>query len=453
MLFYCVCLFTDSTKELDYDCIMDRFRGRLVVPILDATGKHILGFGGRLLPTFNNNKAPKYINSPDSPVFQKKNVLFGQHLASQRQQASARPDPLVLVEGYMDAVALWSVGYESVVATMGTSISPDQLQAAAAACGHNQIILLLDNDEAGTAAVERLCRNGFLLQLQQNQQPMTPVAVATLPPRNKDPADFCEERLAKGSNKARVVQAFRTQVVENAVDWVDWFLHRLVGTYNATAETSFASLFEEVANVLASLPDRTQHAPTVAESLARVLGNHSSDEVRLQLESDLMDLASRIAGARDAQDRQISSPMVMAALGRGTGPDYDESLKLARNATNIKNLGGHLAAGDLTGSDSRRASKRRFRPRNKRSPQTLTPHFAGFEFAHQSDADWLGVSKRRVRSFVQERVLVPPTITHSSASLLAHSGSAKATLWWAGRLQTWNGGERWRKVWTTVMIH
>ena len=419
---------------------MDRFRGRLIVPILDATGQHVLGFGGRLLLPANSgdhhlNKAPRYINSPESAVFSKKHVLFGQNLLLASPPSSPRTDPLVLVEGYMDAVALWSVGYESVVATMGTAISQQQLRQAAA---FPRIVLLLDNDEAGIAAVERLCRNGFLLELQQ--QPC--VAVATLPSNCKDPADFCEERLAQGKDRAHVRQAFCEQVVATAVDWVDWFLRRLVNTYNATAteeerDSSFGSLFEQVANVLASLPERTERASNIAGTLARMLGN-ASDETALclQLESDLLDLSSRIASAQ----RMDSPRSTVASLGRGTGVELEDSFKLARNATSAENLDGYWAPPDTLTSNSRRTTKRKLRPRGEYKP--LTPHFAGFAFAHQSDADWLGISKQAVRWFCGILAINRRHLLTNSIYITNCSGSAKVTLLWAVRHQVPREGER-----------
>lgn len=139
---------TDNASE-DYDTLIDRFRNRLVVPIFDARGANVLGFGARILPPEENNsndyKAPKYINSPESPVFQKKNVLFGQHYAKEavrEMRTNDGPDEsgpnrgsVVIVEGYMDAIALWEAGIHEVVASMGTALTVEQLSSAARTAG------------------------------------------------------------------------------------------------------------------------------------------------------------------------------------------------------------------------------------------------------------------------------------------------------------------------------
>jgi DNA primase len=124
---------------------MDRFRGRLVVPIFDHTGNHVLGFGGRQLdlPSDEQNDdftAPKYLNSPESVVFQKKKILFGRHMAQKAirsaQQEGDFSRPIVIVEGYMDAIALWQAGVREAVACMGTALTTDQLVASARILGN-----------------------------------------------------------------------------------------------------------------------------------------------------------------------------------------------------------------------------------------------------------------------------------------------------------------------------
>lgn len=138
---------TDESNE-DYSTLIDRFRNRLVVPIFDSRGVNVLGFGARILPPEENDtsgyKSPKYINSPESPVFQKKKILFGQHYASEavremRQPTASDSGPdrgsVVIVEGYMDAIALWEAGIHETVASMGTALTLEQLVGAARTAG------------------------------------------------------------------------------------------------------------------------------------------------------------------------------------------------------------------------------------------------------------------------------------------------------------------------------
>jgi DNA primase len=134
---------TLGTIENDYSTLMDRFRGRLIIPIFDSTGSHVLGFGGRILESVSSGsdfKAAKYLNSPESIIFQKKEVLFGQHMAEKstwignnnsKPDKSDGPRSIVIVEGYMDAIALWQAGVRETVASMGTALSLEQLDSAA----------------------------------------------------------------------------------------------------------------------------------------------------------------------------------------------------------------------------------------------------------------------------------------------------------------------------------
>jgi DNA primase len=136
-------------KDDNYDTLIDRFRNRLVVPIFDGKGANVLGFGGRILPPEENDdsgfKSPKYINSPESLVFHKKAVIFGLHSASKtvaemkNTKGSGESGPergsVVIVEGYMDAIALWEAGIREVVASMGTALTMEQLANAARTAG------------------------------------------------------------------------------------------------------------------------------------------------------------------------------------------------------------------------------------------------------------------------------------------------------------------------------
>lgn len=135
----------------DYSSLMDRFRSRLIVPILDDSGQHVIAFGGRHLESVStsddakseNFTPAKYINSPESLVFTKKNVLFNKCKANEALNAKssesdsspsltfAAPKSVVIVEGYFDAIALSNVGVKNVVASMGTALPPEQLQMAA----------------------------------------------------------------------------------------------------------------------------------------------------------------------------------------------------------------------------------------------------------------------------------------------------------------------------------
>lgn len=125
--------------------LRDTFRGRLMFPIRDLSGK-IGGFGGRALA----DSQPKYLNSPQTEIFDKSSVLFGIHLAADSMRKGHKG---ILVEGYLDAVRAQVEGYENVVASLGTAVTTQQLTALSRLA--ETVIIALDPDPAGQAAAAR----------------------------------------------------------------------------------------------------------------------------------------------------------------------------------------------------------------------------------------------------------------------------------------------------------
>lgn len=123
--------------------VYDRFRNRIMFPIFDAHD-HIIGFGGRVL----DDSKPKYLNSPEGPLFSKSRNLFGFNIARR-----ARTQFVILVEGYMDAIALMRAGYPNTVATLGTALTGEQ--AALLKRYFSEVVICYDSDEAGRKATDR----------------------------------------------------------------------------------------------------------------------------------------------------------------------------------------------------------------------------------------------------------------------------------------------------------
>ena len=115
-------LKTGLATEGQNGFIADRFRGRVIFPILSLSGK-VLGFGGRILK--NNDKLAKYVNSPESEIYHKSNELYGIFFA---KQSIIKQDSCFLVEGYTDVLSMHQAGIENVVASSGTSLTPGQIR-------------------------------------------------------------------------------------------------------------------------------------------------------------------------------------------------------------------------------------------------------------------------------------------------------------------------------------
>ncbi len=127
--------------------IYDRFRNRLMIPIRDERGR-VVGFGARALAPDDN---PKYLNSPQSPLFDKSRLLFGLDFAKPTIRDT---ETAVIVEGYLDAIQAHQAGYSNVVAQMGTALTEPQLKLLAPRLA-KKIILSLDSDAAGQSATRR----------------------------------------------------------------------------------------------------------------------------------------------------------------------------------------------------------------------------------------------------------------------------------------------------------
>jgi len=160
----------------------DRFRGRLMLPIQDARGR-VIGFGGRILDGDSNPNAPKYLNSPDTPLFDKGRTLYNLHRAAPAARKSGR---MIVVEGYMDAIALAQAGFEEAVAPLGTALTETQIEML---WRHvERPILCFDGDKAGQKAAMRAVSRALPLL-----RPAHSLAIVRLP-TGLDPDDLLREQ-------------------------------------------------------------------------------------------------------------------------------------------------------------------------------------------------------------------------------------------------------------------
>jgi DNA primase len=151
----------------------DRFRGRIIFPIIDLTAE-VIGFGGRVM----GEGEPKYLNTPESPIFEKKRVLYNLHSArNQIRQAGA-----VVVEGYMDVVSLANAGFPAAVATLGTALGEDHVRLLRRFT--DDITLVYDGDSAGRNAMVRAMEPFLASDV---------IPKIVILPQGKDPDDIARE--------------------------------------------------------------------------------------------------------------------------------------------------------------------------------------------------------------------------------------------------------------------
>ncbi|MBI4666297.1 MAG: DNA primase [Nitrospinae bacterium] len=185
---------------------IDRFRARLIFPICSPGGRP-LGFAGRTLGE-DAAQGPKYLNSPETPVYQKSKILYGFHLA---REAARREGFLFVVEGYMDALALYKAGVENCVACAGTALTPGHAELIKRVC--DKVTALFDSDKAGVTAAKR---SGPIL-LEHDLR----VRVLALE-GYKDPDEFLANRSAEDFlNLAAKAPTFHEYMINTAISDVD----------------------------------------------------------------------------------------------------------------------------------------------------------------------------------------------------------------------------------------
>lgn len=206
----------------------DRFKGRVMFPILSMSGR-VLGFGGRILT--NDKKAAKYLNSPESEIYHKSKVLYG---IFQAKQAIAKQDNCYLVEGYTDVIQFNQSGIENVVASSGTALTPDQIRLVNRLT--NNITVLFDGDAAGLRASIR----GIDLILEAGMN----VKVCSFPD-GEDPDSFAK------NNSYDVLKQY---LDENSKDFIQFKADLLVKEAN-NDPIKKAELIRDMVNSISKISD------------------------------------------------------------------------------------------------------------------------------------------------------------------------------------------------------
>ena len=285
--------------------VSDLFRERLIIPIHNPAGR-VVALGGRTIRDKDAAAAgaaaadtPKYINSPESAVFKKGKLLYGMHLA---QREIRRAKRALVVEGYMDVIAMHAAGLPYAVACLGTAVSEEQIElaaspigvaptaageaangaSAAAAPAARTVVLALDGDDAGQQAVMRLYESGALSSLLAKG---VDVRVADLSPTPfKDPDEFLQA--ARRSKAVQPLYArdpagamaaagadFERQVIDTAAPWVEWVGMRHIAPLAANPTTAeYRAVFDRLVGVLRKVPlpaERALHVRTLSGALAR----------------------------------------------------------------------------------------------------------------------------------------------------------------------------------------
>lgn len=229
-------------KRNNTDGYYDRFRNRLIFPINNVEGK-VIGFGGRKI---KEEDQPKYINSPESDIYQKRKSFYGIDKSKDHIRREGRA---VLVEGYTDFLSLYSSGIKNTVATLGTSLTREHVSMLRRYT--DNVVVIFDSDESGRKAAMR----SLDVLLEEGLLPH----VAPLPP-GKDPDSYMTEM---GKEKF-------AELIENSVSWVEFFIDMTFDRQRKGMLT-LKQLAEHIVELLEKVKDpleRNLHMKTTAERLS-----------------------------------------------------------------------------------------------------------------------------------------------------------------------------------------
>lgn len=234
----------------------DRFSGRLMFPIIDVQGR-VIGFGGRDL-TGNKNTA-KYLNSPDTPIFNKSNNLYSINIAK-----TTKNKELILVEGYIDVISLCQIGITNVVAALGTAFNENHIKLLKKYA--NKVIILFDSDDAGTKATLRaipiLVDNGIYVRVAQVENA-------------KDPDEYITKFGAKNF----------IDVINNAKSYILFQIKQKLKEYNINDPVQKVEFTKQVSKIIASLSSPIERDVFIKEAsyITKISQDAISQEIKLIL--------------------------------------------------------------------------------------------------------------------------------------------------------------------------
>ena len=253
--------------------IYDRFRNRVMFPIIDVRG-NVIGFGGRVM----DDSTPKYLNSPDTPVYNKSRNLFALNMAK-----NSKAGRVILTEGYMDTIALHQAGFDNAVASLGTALTEEHGQLLARY--FKEAIISYDGDGAGVAAAQRaiplLEKAGLKVRVLRMQGA-------------KDPDEFI---------KSYGRDAF-AKLLDQSENQVDYRLAQIQKKYNLSDDSQRVAFLQEAAQLVSTLHSAVERE--IYGGHAAQTAGVSADTMKLEVERAWK---GRLRKEKRQQERQNLAPV------------------------------------------------------------------------------------------------------------------------------------------------
>lgn len=266
-----------SQEEMQAACVAakgrnggcyDQFRGRVMFPIIDIRG-NVIAFGGRIM----GGDGPKYLNSPDTPVFKKSRNLFALNIAK-----ATKEQRLILAEGYMDVIALHQAGFSNAVATLGTSLTNEQARLMSQYA--KQIIIAYDSDGAGQTATKRAINIFDEIGMQVKVLSMQGA---------KDPDEYIKKY---GRDRFKML-------LDGSSSALDYELQKIRARYDITATEGRLSYLKEFAEFIAGLNNPIERDVYIAKVAAEL--EVSRDAITEQVKHTIKRKA-RVKEKKDAKE-------------------------------------------------------------------------------------------------------------------------------------------------------
>ncbi len=252
------------------DKVYDRFRNRLIVPIFDMQGR-VVAFGGRSL----DGQEPKYLNSPETEVFEKGKMLFAFDKASSNIR---KRDKAVVVEGYFDVISLHSKGITNSVASLGTALNKYQISQLCRCTDSKNIIINFDSDNAGRLATKRVINEVESLSLH-DQINLKILEIKSF----KDPDEYLKENTPEDYSN----------LIDNSSFWIDWEIDQIFDN----KDLSKSDIFQKVISSLVKLLSKFPQSATRTHYLQKVSERLSMGQARLAIKFE-EDLRKQVKGFR-----------------------------------------------------------------------------------------------------------------------------------------------------------
>ena len=258
--------------------LYDKFRNRLILPVIDTRGD-VVAFGSRVL----DKSEPKYMNSPETPVYSKRRVLYGLNLAKKSKRSN-----IILCEGNLDIVTLHQAGFDNAVASMGTALTTEQTRLLSRFT--KELVLCYDNDNAGKIATERA------LQLLNNSE--FTVRVLQLPRRRTEDGELVKQD-ADDFIKSQGPAAFE-RLLSGSENGMEFRMAQTAGKYDLNDDRSRIAYCEEISELIAGLNSAVEREIYTARAAEAV--KITAEAMRLEVERAAKGRAAREKKAQLRRD-------------------------------------------------------------------------------------------------------------------------------------------------------